>query len=45
VTKDIPPGSVVSGFPARPHREHLRVEAAVARLPELMKRLKSQLSQ
>jgi UDP-3-O-[3-hydroxymyristoyl] glucosamine N-acyltransferase len=30
VTKDVPPGQVVSGFPARPHREALR-EAAMLR--------------
>jgi len=35
VTKDVPPGQVVSGFPARPHREALR-EAAVLR--ELVRR-------
>lgn len=35
VTKDVPPGQVVSGFPARPHREALR-EAAMLR--ELVRR-------
>jgi len=37
VTKDMPAGSVVSGFPAAPHREHLRLEAQLRRVPELIK--------
>jgi UDP-3-O-[3-hydroxymyristoyl] glucosamine N-acyltransferase len=32
VTKDVPPGAVVSGSPARPHREGLRQQAALRRL-------------
>lgn len=36
VTKPIKPGSVVSGCPARDHREELRIEAAVSKLPEFM---------
>lgn len=32
---------VYSGNPARPHKESLRTQAAVARLPELMKRLRA----
>lgn len=40
VTKDIPPRSVVSGFPAMPHDEWRASQAAVARLPELRKRLR-----
>lgn len=35
VTKDIPPKSMYSGFPAKPHREQLRRDA----LPETIKRL------
>jgi len=35
VTKDIPPREVVSGMPARPHRQELRVQAYLRRLPEL----------
>ncbi|MDQ7849399.1 MAG: UDP-3-O-(3-hydroxymyristoyl)glucosamine N-acyltransferase [Armatimonadota bacterium] len=35
VTKDIPARQVVSGFPAWPHRQELRVQAYLRRLPEL----------
>jgi UDP-3-O-[3-hydroxymyristoyl] glucosamine N-acyltransferase len=38
---DIPPQAVVSGYPARPHRQRLRQEAAYENLPELAKRVKS----
>ena len=37
---DIEPGMVVSGYPARPHRERLRQDAATANLPEYVKRLR-----
>ncbi|NOZ63838.1 MAG: UDP-3-O-(3-hydroxymyristoyl)glucosamine N-acyltransferase [Caldiserica bacterium] len=40
VTKDIPAGLTVSGFPAREHREEKRIKAALSRLPELIKELK-----
>jgi len=40
VTHDIPENSVVSGFPARPHREALRINGAIQRLPILMKTIK-----
>lgn len=41
VTKDISEeGVVVSGFPARPHREELRRQASVRRIPELKERIK-----
>jgi UDP-3-O-[3-hydroxymyristoyl] glucosamine N-acyltransferase len=39
VTKDIPPGRVVSGFPARDHREELKVQAILHRLPDLVRLL------
>lgn len=39
VTKDIPARSLVSGYPARDHREELRIEAGIAKLPELIKRV------
>jgi len=37
VAGDLPPGSFVSGFPARPHMENMRILAAQQRLPELLK--------
>lgn len=40
VTKDIPPGSFVSGFPAKPHREELKIQALVEKLPLLIQRIK-----
>ncbi len=36
---DVPPNSFFAGFPARPHKEWLRAEAAVRRLPELLKKV------
>jgi len=38
---DVPAGQVYSGYPARPHREALRSQAAVARLPDLLKRVRA----
>ena len=40
VAGDLPPGSFVSGFPARPHRENMRAIAAQRKVPELMQRVK-----
>jgi UDP-3-O-[3-hydroxymyristoyl] glucosamine N-acyltransferase len=37
---DVPAGEVWSGYPARPHREALRVQAFMFRLPELFRRLR-----
>lgn len=48
VAKDTSPRSFVSGFPARPHRENMRILAAEQRLPELLKefsRLKKQVDE
>jgi UDP-3-O-[3-hydroxymyristoyl] glucosamine N-acyltransferase len=39
VTKDIPAGDTVSGSPARSHREALRRDASVGRIPSLTKRI------
>jgi UDP-3-O-[3-hydroxymyristoyl] glucosamine N-acyltransferase len=38
---DVAPGETVSGYPARPHREALRAQAGLFRLPDLMKRLRT----
>jgi len=40
VTKDIPDGAIVSGFPARSHREELKIQALIQKLPELVKVVK-----
>ncbi|MBU2567629.1 MAG: UDP-3-O-(3-hydroxymyristoyl)glucosamine N-acyltransferase [Elusimicrobia bacterium] len=40
VIGDIPDGQVVSGFPARPHRENMKTQAILHRLPDIIKSLK-----
>ena len=37
---DIPAGETWSGYPARPHREALRAQAGLFKLPELLKRVR-----
>lgn len=37
---NIEPGAFVSGYPARPHKEQMRVQAAQMRLPELLRQIK-----
>jgi len=37
---DIPANSFVSGYPAGPHREQMRMHAALQRLPELLKQVR-----
>lgn len=39
VTRCLPAGSFVSGFPAKPHQEETKIKAALRRLPELIKRI------
>jgi UDP-3-O-[3-hydroxymyristoyl] glucosamine N-acyltransferase len=39
VSKDIPDGAFVTGYPARPHRQWMESQAALARLPGILKRL------
>jgi UDP-3-O-[3-hydroxymyristoyl] glucosamine N-acyltransferase len=41
VDKDITPGIMVSGSPAHPHREELKREALVHRLPQLYERIRA----
>jgi UDP-3-O-[3-hydroxymyristoyl] glucosamine N-acyltransferase len=38
---DVPAGAVYSGYPARPHREALRAQAGLSRLPQLVKRVEA----
>jgi len=40
VTKDVPPGTDVSGYPAIEHRQHLREQAAIRRSVEVLDWLK-----
>ena len=36
VTKDVPAESCVSGFPARPHAQEMRIQASLRRLPAML---------
>jgi UDP-3-O-[3-hydroxymyristoyl] glucosamine N-acyltransferase len=40
VTADIPAGATYSGYPARPHREAMRAQAALFKLPDLLRRVR-----
>jgi len=40
ISKDIPAGSVLSGTPARPHREEMRKQVLLKQLPEFARRMK-----
>ncbi len=40
VTKDIPNGMVISGFPAKDHNEEKKLHALIQRLPKLSERVK-----
>jgi len=39
VMRDVPAGETVSGMPARPHREEMRKQAHLGRLPRLVERV------
>ena len=39
VAKSLPEGSFVTGYPARPHKEWVEAQAAVNRLPKILKKL------
>lgn len=39
IRKDVPPGGVMWGIPARPHREEMEIQASLGRLPDLVKRV------
>lgn len=39
IHKDIPPNQIVAGAPHRPHREWLKLEAALSKLPEMRETL------
>ncbi len=39
VTKDIPPNSVISGFPAQDHKKELELQAAIRKLPKLIEKI------
>jgi UDP-3-O-[3-hydroxymyristoyl] glucosamine N-acyltransferase len=41
VIGNVPSGATVSGYPARPHREAMRAEAALRKLPELLRRVRA----
>jgi UDP-3-O-[3-hydroxymyristoyl] glucosamine N-acyltransferase len=41
VLRDVPAGETVSGHPARPHREELRRQAHLGRLPRLLERVQA----
>ncbi|PIQ24210.1 UDP-3-O-(3-hydroxymyristoyl)glucosamine N-acyltransferase [bacterium (Candidatus Blackallbacteria) CG17_big_fil_post_rev_8_21_14_2_50_48_46] len=41
ITQDIPAGLKISGFPAQEHRQELKQQALLRRLPELFKRLRN----
>lgn len=40
ITNDMPEGVFCAGFPTQPHQEWLRTQAALKKLPELLKRVK-----
>ena len=41
VIGDVSPGVTVSGYPARPHGDAMRIEASIRRLPELVRKIRA----
>lgn len=41
IAKSIPPGTILSGTPARPHRENMKREVQVNKIPAILERLKA----
>lgn len=41
VFSDVPAGATYSGYPARPHKESMRAQAGLFKLPEILKRLRA----
>ena len=39
-TQSIPPGSKISGFPGRDHKEDLKALASIRRVPKLAKQIR-----
>lgn len=39
-TRNVPPGTTISGFPGRDHREHMRELATLHRLPALLEQIR-----
>ena len=39
VVRSVPNGKVVSGAPERPHRQHVRIQHIITRLPQIKKKL------
>lgn len=40
VIKNIGPNQIVSGFPARPHQEEMKIKALTQKLPDLLKKIR-----
>ena len=40
VTNNVPDKSYISGYPAKPHQEELRIKGAMRKLPDLIKRVR-----
>ncbi|MCK4824775.1 UDP-3-O-(3-hydroxymyristoyl)glucosamine N-acyltransferase, partial [bacterium] len=40
VNKSVPKGVYMFGYPAKPHTEEFRIQAALKRLPKLLKQIK-----